>query len=447
VPHAAAVVESESSSESSDDGREDSSGPAPHPSAGVFASLRAPASRPFFLFRDDAVPRWAAGRRGGRVDAAVPLRVARTGDGTWDLAAGAPRATTPCAAAVAPAPRPPVEIKVTLDAPDAAGSDSDRTRLDEPGDDEPAAADEPREPPARRDEVELLARRDEVEPPTQRGEVEPPTRRDEVEPATQRQWNESAEPPTQRQWAAEAPPADDDADRWSDGSGFALPRRESVDAVEAPPRDGGDDDFPRFSDDGGDDGAAADGADRAAGRAARKAERARLRERKAERRDRRERKRFQREARAAPAPVPAPEDQVAALSQLVAAAADGRQRAFLEGFAGRVRAGAFAAVADLHAAIFAEAMAPRPAAAPPRAAAPRPRPPPKRKRTPDTPPKRAEPPPYDGTSSESSPAGPSPPARPRRLRAARDRHVDYAGRGLDAAVEKACARGMIYRRA
>ncbi|KAH8074530.1 hypothetical protein JL721_2095 [Aureococcus anophagefferens] len=90
VPHAAAVVESESSSESSDDGREDSSGPAPHPSAGVFASLRAPASRPF-LFRDDAVPRWAAGRRGGRVDAAVPLRVARTGDGTWDLAAGAPR--------------------------------------------------------------------------------------------------------------------------------------------------------------------------------------------------------------------------------------------------------------------------------------------------------------------------------------------------------------------
>lgn len=319
------------------------------------------------------MPRWAAGRRSGRVDAAVPLRVARTGDGTWDLAAGAPRATNVWAPAVAPAPRPPVEIKVTLDAPDAAGSDSDRTRLDEPGDDEPAAADDPREPPARRDEVELLARRDEVEPPTQRGEVAPPTRRDEVEPATQRQWNESAEPPTQRQWAAEAPPADDDADRWSDGSGFALPRRESVDAVEAPPRDGGDDDFPRFSDGGGDDGAAAenaDRADRAAGRAARKAERARLRERKAERRDRRERKRLQREARAAPA-VPAPEDQVAALSQLVAAAADGRQRAFLEGFAGRVRAGAFAAVADLHAAIFAEAMAPRPAAAPPRAAAPR----------------------------------------------------------------------------
>ena len=174
------------------------------------------------------MPRWAAGRRSGRVDAAVPLRVARTGDGTWDLAAGAPRATNVWAPAVAPAPRPPVEIKVTLDAPDAAGSDSDRTRLDEPGDDEPAAADEPREPPARRDEVELLARRDEVEPPTQRGEVAPPTRRDEVEPATQRQWNESAEPPTQRQWAAEAPPADDDADRWSDGSGFALPRRESV---------------------------------------------------------------------------------------------------------------------------------------------------------------------------------------------------------------------------
>ena len=41
------AVAEPSSSESSDDGREDSSGPAPHPSAGVFASLRAPASRLF----------------------------------------------------------------------------------------------------------------------------------------------------------------------------------------------------------------------------------------------------------------------------------------------------------------------------------------------------------------------------------------------------------------
>ncbi|KAK7247831.1 hypothetical protein SO694_00121096 [Aureococcus anophagefferens] len=124
VPHAAAVVESESSSESSDDGREGPRAPRRTRRPGVFASLRAPASRPFFLFRDDAVP-------------------------------------------------------------------------------------------------------------SASGTIRPSAR-------------------AQRQWAAEAPPADDDADRWSDGSGFALPRRESVDAVEAaPPRDGGDDDFPASPTGGG----------------------------------------------------------------------------------------------------------------------------------------------------------------------------------------------------
>ena len=402
VAAAARVTEEEEalgeSSGDSSEGLEESEADADatrHPSAGVFASLRSRGVRGGpFLFApgvDRSARRWASGRSRGRVDESRAFRVSRSG-GTWDLvprgaAAAAPRsATTSLPVPVAaPAPRPPVDVKVSLavePAAEDAADDDDATFLDAADDGESDAS-------------------------TQR---QAPEDEDEELPETQLQvWDLP-------------PPVEEEEEEDDDG------------AFEAHKAD----------------------------RAARKAERARIRERKARRQERRERKRA---AAAVAAPVP-PADQVAVVEGLVAAARDDAQRTFLEAFLVRVRSRAvvYATVADLHRGLLFESLQARTDAAPP---PPLPPPPPqrrrapqqprkKRKRTPATPPKNRERPRHEDDDDEdeddSSPAASSPaaspplPRRPRRRFCADASLIDYAGRGLDAAVEAVAARGLMYKR-